>query len=97
MWPNPTPIHKALQAGKCCDDNKDIICLKLCNVNKHNYISHFMEIQQRANQMQPAYVHHFKTEANRCDFNSYTAAIHIFGKGLRDTHNITVKIYEKDP
>ena len=30
-------------------------------------------------------------------YNSDTAAIHIFVKGLWDTHNIAAKIYDKDP
>ena len=42
-------------------------------------------------------MHHFKTEAMRYDFNSDTATIHIFVKGLQDAHNIMAKIYEKDP
>ena len=35
-------------------------------------------------------------KAKRCDFNSNTAAIHIFVKGLWDANSIVVKIYEKD-
>ena len=30
-------------------------------------------------------------------FNSNTATIQIFVKGLQDVHNIAAKIYEKDP
>ena len=56
-----------------------------------------MEIQQRGNKTLAAYVHQFKMEAKRCDFNSDTAAICIFVKGLLDAHNITAKIHEKDP
>ena len=55
-----------------------------------------MEIQQRDNETLAAYVHQFKTEAKRCDFNSNTAAICIF-KGLQNPHNIAAKIYEKGP
>ena len=47
--------------------------------------------------MLAAYVHHFQTEAKRCDFNIDTTTIHIFVKGLQDSCNITAKIYEKDP
>ena len=56
-----------------------------------------MEIQQRDNETLAADVHHFKTEAMRCDFNSDTAAIPIFVKGLWDVQNIAAKIFEKDP
>ena len=59
-------------------------------------MSHFMEIQQRDNGTLAAYIHHFKTEDKRCDFNSETATICIFVKGLWDKHNIAAKIYEKD-
>ena len=56
-----------------------------------------MEIIQRNNETLAAYVHHFKTEAKRCDFNSDTGAMHIFVKGLQDAHNIMAEIYDKDP
>ena len=36
--------HEALQAEKCWDDIKDILCLKLCNTEIHTYMSCFMEI-----------------------------------------------------
>ena len=39
----------------------------------------------------------FKMEAKGCDFNCDTVAIHIFIKGLQDVHNITGKVYEKNP
>ena len=39
----------------------------------------------------------FKTEANKCNLNSNTAAICNFVKGLWGANNITEKIYEKDP
>ena len=78
-----TLICKALQAGKCWGINfRYIIHLKLCNADIHTYTLHFMEIQQRENEMLAAYAHWFKTETKRYDFNSNTAAIHIFVKGL---------------
>ena len=95
-WLNCTLIWKALQAGKYWDDMKGNT-LKLCNENIHTYISHFMEIQQRDNGPLAFYVHCFKTEGKRCDFNSDTTTICIFVKGLWDSHSIIVKIYEKDP
>ena len=36
------------------------------------------------------------TRAKRCDFNNNATIISIFVKGLRDTHNIAGKVYEKD-
>ena len=54
-------------------------------------------MQQRDNDTLEAYVHHFKTEAKRCDFNSDSATICIFVKGLWDAHDIMEKVYEKDP
>ena len=77
-----TLLHEALQAGKCWDSIRDILHLKHYNANVHTYMSHFMEIQQRDNETLAAYVHHFKTDAKRCHFNSDTAVICIFVKGL---------------
>ena len=56
-----------------------------------------MEIQQKANETLAAYIHHFKMEVKRCNFNDDTSAIHIFIKGLRNAHNITEKVYKKAP
>ena len=56
-----------------------------------------MEIQQKENETLAAYIHNFKMEATRYDFNNYTAAIYIFVQGLRDAHNVAEKVYEKDP
>ena len=75
-------VHVVLQAGKCWDNIRYILHLKLCNVSIHTYISHFIEIQQRDNEALAAYVHHFKLESERCDFNSNAPYIHIFVKGL---------------
>ena len=58
-----TLICEALQAGKCWDELKGILRLKLCNVNIHTCTSCFIEIQQKDNQTLTAYVHHFKTAA----------------------------------
>ena len=71
-------------------------CLILCNVNIYTHMSSFMEIQQD-NEALAAFVHHFKTEAKRCYFNSDTSAICIFVQGLWHMYNITGKVYEKDP
>ena len=58
-----TPVHEALQAGKRWDDIWDILHLKLCNVNIHTYMLHFMEIQQRDSGTLANYVYCFKMEA----------------------------------
>ena len=63
-------IHKTLQAGKCWDELKGILRFKLCNANIHTYTVHFMEIQQKDNEILAAYVHHFKTAAKQCTFNN---------------------------
>ena len=57
----------------------------------------FHGIPTKGQETLAAYVHYFKTEAKRYDFNSYTVAIHFFIKGLWDAHNITGKMYSKDP
>ena len=92
-----TLICKALQAGRCWDDIRDILHLTFCNANIHTYTSCFMEIQQMDNETLAAYVYHFKTEAKRCDFNSDTSMIHIFVKDLWDAHNTLTKTHGKDP
>ena len=43
------------------------------------------------------YIHHFKREAKRCNFTNITATIRIFIKGLRNTHTIAARVYEKGP
>ena len=92
-----THVLEVLQAGKCWDITWDILHLKLCNVGIHTYTMSFMEIPQSDNEILAAYVHCFKMEAKKFDFNSDTATIYILTKGLWDAHNITAKVYEKDP
>ena len=91
-----TLICEATQTGKCLDDIKGILRLKLCNANIHTYTSRFMEIQQKDNETVAAYIHHFKTAARQCAFGHDTTVICIFVKGFRDAPSITSKIYE-DP
>ena len=50
-----TFVCKAIQAGKCWDDIRDILHLKLCNANIHTYTSCFMENQQRGSETLAAY------------------------------------------
>ena len=56
-----------------------------------------MVIQQRDNETLAACVHQFQTEAKRCSFNSDTAPIHIFIKGLQHAHTTTAQIFKWDP
>ena len=84
-------------AGKSLDDIFDILHLKLCNANIHIHTSHFMEIQQKENKTLAAYIHHFRMEAKRCEFNNDTAAIHILIKGLREVHSVAEKVYKRTP
>ena len=67
----------------------------MCNSDIHTLISHFMEIQQKEKESLAAYIHHFKTEAKRCNFTNHTATINIFVKGLKNTHSLAARIYEK--
>ena len=77
-----TLFCKALHAGKCFEELKGILQLKLSNANIHTYTSCSIEIQQRDNETLIAYVHCFKTVAKQCTFDNDTAAINIFVKGL---------------
>ena len=66
-------ICKATSTGKCWDEIRGILRLKLCNANIHTYTSHFMEIQQKDNETLAAHYHPFKTAAKQCAFNTDTA------------------------
>ena len=56
-----------------------------------------MEIQQKEKEFLTAYIQHFKTEAKRCNFRYHTATIRIFVKGLKNSHSLAARIYEKGP
>ena len=56
-----------------------------------------MDIQQTDKESLATYVHRFKREANRCKFDNDAATIRIFLKGLKNTHIIVTKVYEKGP
>ena len=75
-------ICEATQTGKCWDEIKGILRLKLCNANIHTYTSCFMEIQQKDNEPLAAYIWHFKRVAKKCTFDNDTVAICIFVKVL---------------
>ena len=65
-----TLITEALTLGKCWDDINDLLHLKLCNLDIHTSVSHFMEIQQKEKESLAAYIHHFKSEDKRCNFTT---------------------------
>ena len=92
-----TLISEALTAQKTWEEIKDSLQLKISNADIHMSISHFMDIQQTDKESLAAYVHRFKWEVNRCKFNNDTATIRIFLKGLKNTHTIAAKVYEKGP
>ena len=74
-----------------------IYCLKICNSDIHTSVSHFMEIQQKDKESLATYIHRFRREANRCNFNNNAATIWIFVKGLKNTHTLASHVYEKGP
>ena len=71
--------------------------LKISNADSHTSISHFMDIQQTEKESLAAYVHQFKQEASRCEFDNDATTIRIFLKGLKNAHTIATKVYEKGP
>ena len=88
-----TLISEALTSNKTWDEIKDSLHLKICNLDIHTSVSHFMEIQQK--EYLAAYIHQFKREANRCKFDNNAATIRIFIKGLRNAHTLVTWAYEK--
>ena len=56
-----------------------------------------MEIQQKEKESLAAYIHPFKREASRCKFNNGAVTIRIFIKGLKNTHTLATRVYEKGP
>ena len=77
-----TLITEVLTSGKCWDDIKDLLHLKLCNLDIHTSVSCFMEIQQKEKESIAAYIQHFKREAKRCNFTNSAVKIRVFVKGL---------------
>ena len=70
-----TLISEALSSKKTWNENKDTLDLKICNSDIHTSVSHFMEIQQKEKESLAAYMHWFKREANRCNFDTNVATI----------------------
>ena len=90
-------ILEAFTLQKTLEEIKDSLCLKIANADIHTSISHFMDIQQTEKEYLAAYVHQFKQEANRCEFDNDAAIIRIFIEGLRNAHTLATKVYEKGP
>ena len=92
-----TLITEALTSGKCWEEIKDLLHLKICNSDIHTSVSHFMDIQQNEKESLAAYIHRFKWEAKRCNFTYNAAKIRIFVKGLKNAHTLSAHVYEKGP
>ena len=75
-----TLISEALISNKTWEEIKDSLHLKICNLDIHTSVSHFMEIQQKEKESLAACRHHFKREASRCKFNNDAATIANFHK-----------------
>ena len=87
-----TLISETLTLNQTWEDIKDSLHLKICNLDIHTSISHFMEIQQKEKESLAAYIHHFKREASRWKFNNDAATIRIFIKGLKNAHTSTTRM-----
>ena len=83
-----TLISEALSSDKSWDEIKDLLHLKICNSDIYMSVSCLMEIQPKERESLAAYIHRFKREANRCNFNNNAAMIRIFVKGLRNAHTL---------
>ena len=60
-------------------------------------VSCFMEIQQKGRESLAAYIHGFKREADRFNFDNNAATIWIFIKGLRNAYTLETQVYVKGP
>ena len=92
-----TLITEALTSGKCWEEIKDLLHLKICNSCIHTSVSCFMDIKQKDKESLAAYIHRFKREDKRCNFTNNAATIRIFVKGLKNTHTLATCAYEKGP
>ena len=86
-----------LNLDKSWEEIKDLLHLKICNLDIHTSVSHFLEIQQKDKESLAAYIHRFKREAKRCNFTNNAATIQIFIKGLKNSHTLAAHVYEKGP
>ena len=92
-----TLISEALTLNKTWDEIKDSLCLKICNLDIHTSVSHFVEIQQKEKESLAVYIHCFKREASRCKIDNNAATMRIFIKGLTNVHTLATRVYEKGP
>ena len=92
-----TFITEALTLGKCWEEIKYILHLRICNSDVHTSVSHFMDIQQKDKESLAVYIHRFKREAKRCNFTNTASTIRIFVEGLKNTHVLAAPVYEKGP
>ena len=92
-----TLITEALTLGKCWEEIKDLLHLKIYNSDIHTLVSCFMDIQQKDKESLAAYMHRFKREAKRHNFTNSAATIGIFVKGLKKAHSLAAHVYEKGP
>ena len=92
-----TLISEVLNLDTSWDEIKDLLHLKLCNLDIHTSVSCFMEIQQNNKESLAAYISIFKWEAKRCNFHNNTATIWIFIKELKNTNTLASHVYEKGP
>ena len=92
-----TLISEAHDSDKSWEEIKDVLHLKICNLDIHTSVSHFIEIQWKEKESLAAYIHRFKREAKRCNFTNNAATIHIFVKGLKNAHTLAAHVYEKGP
>ena len=82
-----TLVTEALTSGKCWEEIKDFLHLRVCNSDIHTSVSHFMDIEQKDKESLTAYIHRFKREAKRCNFTNDGATVRIFVKGLKNAHS----------
>ena len=90
-----TLITEALTSEKCWEEIKDLLHLKICNLDIHISVSCFMKIQQKDKESLAVYIHRIKREAKRCNFTNNVTTIRIFVKGLKNAHMLASHIYEK--
>ena len=50
-------IIEALTSGKCWEEIKDLLHLKICNLDIHTSVRCFMDIQQKDKESLAAYIH----------------------------------------
>ena len=92
-----TLITEALNLDKSWEEFKDLLHLKICNLDIDTSVSCFMEIQQKDKESLAAYIYRFKREAKRCNFTNNAATIWISVKGLKNAHTLAAWFYKKGP